>query len=162
MRPVPAEFHPITVHFAVALLVVGPALDLFGLLFKRESLLSAGRWNTLVGAGALLVTLLSGLSAESGLGPHSSAGGALLPLHRALGFVTAAVWVPGALWRALDRHLLPQRLRTLYLTVSYAGAALILGQAALGSTMVYLHGVGLSAAARAEPPPPKPTRLESR
>jgi len=148
---VPAELHPVVLHFAIALLVTGPALDLVGLLLRREVLLSAGRWNTLIGAGVLVVTVGSGLAAEASLGPHSAAGAALLSLHKALGLALLAVWIPAAVWRGLSRHLLPVRLRTLYLSLSYLGAALVLAQAALGSALVYRHGVGLSAAARAEP-----------
>ena len=147
----PAELHPIVLHFAIALLVTGPALDLLGLLLKRESLLTAGRWNTLVGAGVLVLTALTGLGAEASLGPHSAAGAAMLSLHKGLGFVLVAVWVPAAVWRGLSKHLLPVRLRTLYLSLSYLGAALVLAQAALGSALIYRHGVGLSAAARSEP-----------
>jgi uncharacterized membrane protein len=138
-------------HFAIALLVTGPALDLVGLLLKREVLLSAGRWNTLIGAGVLIFTALSGLAAEASLGPHSAAGAAMLSLHKALGLGLLAIWIPAAVWRGFSRHLIPVRLRTLYLTLSYVGAALVLAQAALGSALVYRHGVGLSAAARAEP-----------
>ena len=147
----PSELHPVVLHFAIALLVTGPALDLFGLLLRREVLLSAGRWNTLVGAGVLVLTVLSGLAAEASLGPHSAAGAALLSLHKALGLALLAIWIPTAVWRGVTRHLIPVRLRTLYLTLSYLGAALVLFQAALGSALVYRHGVGLSAAARAEP-----------
>ena len=147
----PPELHPVLLHFAIALLVTGPAFDLFGLLLRREALLVAGRWNTVVGAGVLVLVALSGLAAEASLGPHSAAGAALLSLHKGLGFALLVVWLPAAVWRAASKQLLPVRLRTLYLTASYLGAALIIVQAALGSALVYRHGVGLSAAARAEP-----------
>ena len=149
----PPELHPVLLHFAIALLVTGPAFDLAGLLLRREALLVAGRWNTLVGAAVLLLVTASGLAAEASLGPHSDAGSALLSLHHGLGLALPLLWVPAAIWRAVSEHLLPVRLRTLYLTASYVGAALIISQAALGSWMVYRHGVGLTAAARAQPMP---------
>ena len=147
----PPELHPVLLHFAIALLVTGPAFDLFGLLLRREALLVAGRWNTVAGAGILILVTISGLAAEASLGPHSAAGAALLSLHKGLGFSLLVVWLPVAVWRAVSKHVIPVRLRTLYLTASYLGAALIIVQAALGSALVYRHGVGLSAAARAEP-----------
>ena len=147
----PPELHPVLLHFAIALLVTGPAFDLFGLLLKREALLVAGRWNTVVGAAVLVLVTLSGLAAEASLGPHSPAGAALLSLHQGMGFSLLALWLPIAVWRTFSKHLLPLRLRTLYLSASYLGAALIVFQAVLGSALVYRHGVGLSAAARAEP-----------
>jgi len=61
------------------------------------------------------------------------------------------VWVPVAVWRAFTRAALPIRLRTLYLTGGFVGAALVLAQTALGSVLVYRHGVGLAASARLQP-----------
>ena len=148
-----AELHPFVLHFAVALLLAAPVCDALGLLLRREPLLYAGRWNTLLGAVAALLSVVTGLAAEAALGPHSAAGGALLQLHRALGFVLVAVWTPVAAWRGLSKLALPRRARTLYLTAAFVGAAVTLLQAGLGSALVYRHGVGLSAAARAEPTP---------
>lgn len=147
----PASLHPFVLHYAIALLVVGPALDMAGLLLRRESLLAAGRWNTILGAAALLLTVLSGLSAKASLGAHSAAGASLLALHQALGLLALAVWIPVAVWRIASKLALPLRARTIYLSLAFAGAALLLIQAALGSALVYWHGVGLSPQARAEP-----------
>lgn len=154
-----AELHPFVLHFAVALLLAAPVCDALGLLFRREALLQAGRWNTLLGAGAAGLAVATGLAAESALGPHSAAGDALLHLHKALGLLMVAAWLPIALWRGVSRLALPQRARTLYLTASFVGAALALGSALLGSALVYRHGVGLSASARAEPTPHSTTRI---
>jgi uncharacterized membrane protein len=152
-----AALHPIVIHFAIALLVVGPAMDTLGLLLRRESLLLAGRWNALLGAAMLALAELSGLAANAGLGLHSAAGQALLNLHAALGHLCVALWIPVALWRGLAGPLIPVRARTLHLTLSYIGAALIISEAVLGEALIYRHGVGLSAAARAEPMLEKPS-----
>ena len=146
-----AELHPFALHFAIALLIVGPACDAAGLLLRREALLQAGRWNAIIGAVAGVFAVVTGLAAEAALGPHSAAGAALLSLHKGLGLLSLGVWVPVAIWRASSRLALPLRLRTFYLTFSFVGAALVLAQAGLGSALVYRHGVGLSPAARAEP-----------
>jgi uncharacterized membrane protein len=152
-----AELHPLTLHFAVGLLIAAPACDAAGLLLHREALLQAGRWNTILGTAAALLAVLTGLAAEAALGPHSAAGAALLSLHKGLGLLGLSVWTPVAIWRAASRLSLPVRLRTLYLTFAFAGAALLLAQAGLGSALVYRHGVGLSPAARADPMP-RPAR----
>jgi uncharacterized membrane protein len=154
-----SELHPFVLHFAVGLLLVAPLCDVLGLVLRREAFLLAGRWNTLLGAIAAVLAVLTGLTAEASLGPHSAAGESLLHIHKALGFVLLAVVVPLAGWRAGSRLPLPLRARTLYLAGSFAVAAVVLTQTLLGETMVYRHGVGLSAAARAEPVvrPPKGT-----
>jgi uncharacterized membrane protein len=45
-----------------------------------------------------------------------------------------------------------------YLTVAFVGGAMMLVQAGLGTTLVYRHGVGLSASAKASAPPPAPPK----
>jgi len=146
-----SALHPLIIHFAIALLLIGPAMDTLGLLLRREGLLIAGRWNVLVGAVMLLFAEATGFGAQAGLGPHSPAGEALLNLHAGLGYLCMAIWLPVAVWRGASKQLLPLRLRTLYLVLSFTGATLVLAQAGLGAALIYRHGVGLSPAARAEP-----------
>jgi len=154
---VPAELHPFVLHFAVGLLVAAPACDAAGLILRREGLLQAGRWNTLIGTVAAGLAVLSGIAARAELGPHSAAGEALLNLHNAFGYVMLVLWVPAAIWRAFSRPALPGRLRTIYLALAFAGAAACIAEALLGAALVYRHGVGLSPAARVEPLPRPPT-----
>jgi uncharacterized membrane protein len=148
---VSGELHPFVLHFAVGLLLIAPLCDALGLLLRRETLLFAGRWSTIFGTVAGLFALVTGLGAEASLGPHSAAGDALLHVHGTLGYVMVAVWVPVAAWRSLSKLPLPLRARTIYLAGAFTGAALVLAETMLGTTLVYRHGVGLSAAARAEP-----------
>lgn len=153
------ELHPFLVHFAVGLLLVAPLADAFGLLLRREALLYTGRWTTLLGTGFSILAVASGWGAEATIGAHSAAGEALLKLHEALGYVSVALWVPVAGWRAASNLALPLRVRTLYLAASFAAASVLTAEAVLGGALVYRHGVGLSPAARAEPlvrPPATP------
>ena len=145
------ELHPFVLHFAVGLLLMAPLCDVLGLLLHRETLLNAGRWNTLIGTLAGVLSVLTGLGAEATLGPHSAAGDALLQLHNALGLVMIAVWLPVAGWRLASKLPLPARARTLYLAAAISGAAILTVETVLGGALVYRHGVGLSPAARAEP-----------
>ena len=145
------EVHPFVVHFAVGLLLIAPAADVFGLLLRREALLYTGRWTTLLGAGFGVLAVASGWGAEARLGAHSAAGEALLHLHEVLGYVAAAIWLPIAGWRLASKLALPLRARTLYLAASFAAAAVLAAETVLGGALVYRHGVGLSPAARAEP-----------
>src|SRR5476651_1675026 len=113
------------------------------MVLRRDALLQAGRWNTLIGVGAAAFAVVTGLSAQV-QADQGGAGASLLQLHRALGLLLVAVWLPLAFWRgALRRVSLPVRLRTIYLTLSFVGAAIVLVQAGLGSTLVYRHGTGL-------------------
>jgi uncharacterized membrane protein len=148
-----SQLHSFVLHFAVGLLLTSSLCDVVGLLLRREQLLLGGKWMTILGAAAALGSVATGLSAQASLGPHSPAGEALLHLHRALGFIVAAVWAPLAVWRSLAKPALPLKLRTFYLAGAFAGAALVLLETGLGTTLVYQHGLGLSASARSEPIP---------
>jgi uncharacterized membrane protein len=154
---VPAELHPFLLHFAVGLLVAAPACDAAGLVLRREGLLLAGRWNTLIGTVFVGLSVLSGITARAELGPHSAAGEALLNVHNALGYAVLLLCVPAALWRAFSRLAFPMRLRTIYLALAFTGAAACVAETLVGTALVYRHGVGLSSAARTEPLPRPPT-----
>ena len=145
------QLHPFVLHFAVGLLLAAVGCDVLGLLLRREALLLAGRWNTLFGAGAAALSVLTGLLAAATIEPFALAGAPLLQLHRALGLLLVALWIPLAIWRAASKVALPLRLRTIYLTIAFVGAAMVLIQSGLGSAMVYRHGVGLSGSARVNP-----------
>jgi uncharacterized membrane protein len=146
-----APLHAFVLHFAVGLLIASTLLDVLGLLSRREQLLFAGKWTTILGAVFAALSVATGFVAKNGLGAHSAAGEALLHLHQALGYVVAGLWIPLAIWRALAKAALPSRLRTFYLAGAFAGAALVLLETGLGTTLVYQHGLGLSPSARAEP-----------
>src|SRR5437868_6882477 len=107
------------------------------MVLRREALLQAGRWNTYFGAAAAVLAIFTGLAAGSSVDLRGTAGDPLLQLHRALGYLLAAVWVPLAGWRAIARVALPLRLRTIYLTLAFVGAAMVLVETGLGTTMVY-------------------------
>jgi uncharacterized membrane protein len=155
---VSGELHPFVLHFAVGLLLTAPICDVLGLLLRREPLLFAGRWMTVSGTIAAVMSLVTGLGAEATLGPHSAAGESLLHLHNALGIVTVLVWLPVAVWRTLSKMPLPLKARTVYLAAAFSGAVILTVETALGGALVYRHGVGLSPAARAEPMAPRSDR----
>jgi len=159
---VSGELHPFILHFAVGLLLTAPIFDVLGLVLRREPLLHAGRWLTLAGTIAAVMSLITGFGAEAGLGAHSAAGEALLNLHKALGIVMVLVWLPVAVWRGLSKMPLPSRGRTIYLAAAFCGAIILTVETALGGAIVYRHGVGLSPAARAEPMAPPVSRGPTR
>jgi uncharacterized membrane protein len=148
------ELHSFVLHFAVGLLLASTICDVMGLLLRREQLVLAGKWMTILGALGAALSIATGLWAKETLGAHSAAGEALSHLHQALGWVVAGVWVPLALWRLLVKKAIPLRLRTIYLAGAFAGAVLVISETALGTTLVFQHGLGLSPAARAEPAVP--------
>jgi uncharacterized membrane protein len=51
--------HPACVHFTVALLVLGAALELAGLVLRRDAVRRLGQTLVVLGAASLLATLLA-------------------------------------------------------------------------------------------------------
>ncbi len=134
--------HPAILPFAIGLLLFGVLCDAAAVVARRESFAQAGYLNLLGGSlGALLAAITGWRAAASlSLGPSATA---LLAIHRALGIAAVVVFVPLALWRLALKGKLPRLGQTLYLTLAFAGAAVLLATAALGEIAVYQHGAGV-------------------
>jgi uncharacterized membrane protein len=135
--------HQTTVHFARALLLVGLLFDVLGLFKKLERLLHVGFWNTLLGAMAAIAAVATGYLSEQGLAPHDDLGSALLRFHKfaALIVLLCAILMAGA--RLAMRGGIVPRTRTLYLTVGFFSAGLLIGASAIGGALVHSYGLGI-------------------
>jgi uncharacterized membrane protein len=68
-EPIPKHsYHPLIVHFPVALFLFGALLEGIGFVKKRDDLRSVARWNLLVGAAAAWLSVPTGLIAAFRLG----------------------------------------------------------------------------------------------
>jgi uncharacterized membrane protein len=134
------EVHPALVHYPIALLPTALGADALGRLTGSESLLEIGRRLTPVAAGATLLAGLFGFVAQETVRTDETTE-ELLATHRTLniGLVALAAALAGKRAR--------MRRPTLgYLAVGAAGIGVMAYSAYLGGTMVYHHGVGVSAA----------------
>jgi len=139
------NFHPMLVHFPVALFSAALFFDLAARLFrgKREILLET-RWYTLLLALAgLVAAVASGLYAEDTI-PHNEAIHELMQSHEKGMFAAAAHFAIAALWiyavRKKKKAAAPWG-ATLFLA---AGFGVMAWAADLGGQMVYEHGAGTS------------------
>lgn len=139
--------HPTFVHFAVALVVAAVLFDVLALWRQNEKLLFAGYWNTLLGAGASVLAVVSGWLAEANHEVMHDGATALLAFHQIFALTGAGLWVVVATVRVAMRGYIRPRLRTLYLAASFLVVALISITGVLGGTLVYGYGVGISPAA---------------
>lgn len=164
-----AWLHPYLVHFAIALVFSAILFDLLALWRTNERLLFAGYWNTLLGAVSVVAAALSGWLAASSLEAIDDGGAAILNFHETFALVGGGLWVVLAIARVAMRGYIRPRLRTLYLAGSFVVAGTFLVAAALGGTLVYGYGVGVSPAAarrvldahqRLVPATPPPSRPE--
>ncbi len=134
-------YHPLIVHFPVALLTTAALLELCAVVFKREELSRAGWWIQLVGTLGILAAAFTGIIAENDANVTNGAAGTL-DLHKELAFVCASAFAALLLWRVAARTKIPGPQRWRYLS-AYCLAVLVLAVVAwFGGELVYTYGIG--------------------
>ncbi len=101
-------WHPILVHFSVALLSLATVFYLLSALFPNAVLVSQWRtvaeWNLWVGTGLTLLTILFGWLAFNTVS-HDDAAHEPMKLHALLGLVTASGFGLLTLWSFAERKI---------------------------------------------------------
>lgn len=134
--------HPVLVHFAVAFLVVGPLVESWGLLRRREATARFGGTLTIAGSLALVPTIAAGYLAANSLTLGADAQGAL-DRHESFGLMLLAATLLLALARAWVRGRFEGRVRVGFSLALAACALLVAATAYLGGVLVYGFGVGV-------------------
>ena len=110
MSPFP-NWHPLVVHFPIALVLSAMALLLAARLLRSESVAASaatvGTWNLCLGAAAALVALGSGLSAVLGL-DLSGAARQAISIHMKWAMLTTLLLVPDVHRLRDEVHWRPQ------------------------------------------------------
>src|SRR2546423_14127776 len=141
----PYLWHPIFVHFTVALLIVAAFFYAAAALTKNEAwrprLLNAGELNLWVGAALSTFTVALGAIAY-GTVPHDDVAHEAMLAHRAWGLIAFAIYALLALLSIWHRKHRP------YPSLLFAIAMLVglvaLGEAGLrGGQLVFEHGLGV-------------------
>ena len=140
------NWHPIFVHFTVALMSVAALCFLFAHLFQgsqsRDQLLNVAKWNFWIGSLSAIATVLAGWYAFNTVN-HDTPSHTAMTMHRNWALVTLVVILilDGWLWRI-------QKVRTTGITNSFAVVLIVL-LCLLGSTawqggeLVYRYGLGV-------------------
>jgi len=135
------NYHPLVVHYPIALLLAAFALELLGLIFGKDSLHTAARWNLYLGTLGAIAALLTGLNAGESV-PHSDAVHEIMERHETLGKITVLLALLVSIWR-LARPKLSTGLAKGVSVVALAIIAAVISYGAyFGGEMVYRHGVG--------------------
>ena len=139
-------WHPIAVHFVIALFIVSVLFDLVGAARRGKG----GRWhaagwfNLALAALSAIVAVGLGMTAEVLLRPTIE-GHYVLDIHKALAYSTLAVVLVLFVWRYALRGRFPTRGAALYLLLAVTGVGLVSGAGYYGGQMVYEHGAGVNA-----------------
>lgn len=137
-------FHPICVHFAIALSVFGLFLDWAGSLYQQVPWQQAGRLSFLAGVAAIGLAVLSGWIEQQLPQPASvfdTQVENILFYHEYLGYGLFGFFVA----LAVARLQIPSRLPTLFMILSGLGLAGLIVEGYLGGELVYRYGAGVRA-----------------
>lgn len=138
-------WHPIVVHFPLALVVVAALSMLAARLLRQEhrsaTLATVGTWNLCLGAVAALVALGSGLAATIHLqtGPEAHQA---ISLHMKWAVFTTLALVLLAVWRGAGSAQ-GSRPSGIFLAVLIAATAALIMTGYRGGQNVYRYGVGV-------------------
>jgi uncharacterized membrane protein len=138
-------WHPMVVHFPLALIVTAAALLLPARLLRNEALAATlglvGTWNLCLGAVAALFALATGLAAVAGV--HVDAAVHLaISVHLQWAVSSSLALVLLAVWRGAGSA--PQsRPSWIFLAVLLAATAALIVTGYRGGLNVYRYGVGV-------------------
>ena len=150
-----ATWHPILVHFPIALLFVAVGLDFYGFVRKDSRALWAGRVTLVLGTVGVLFTFITGNFAEiwaaRNLIPQE-------PLKRHESYATIASWSFIALvcFRSFLTGTTRPKLFATYLTLAGGALYALYLTGAQGGELVYTYGAGVKGIT----PPFRATGLE--
>lgn len=148
------NWHPIVVHFTVALLALSVAVHVVVRLLPPGRLLGEARvfarWSLWLGAVFAIATVATGWLAYNSV-THDDVSHAAMLVHRNWALATLlAFWVV-AVW-SLWRYRAEQRPGALFLLALLTAGGLLAGTAWRGGELVFRHGLGvLALPQRAEP-----------
>ncbi|MFC7694645.1 DUF2231 domain-containing protein [Paeniroseomonas aquatica] len=140
------NWHPLVVHFAIALLLAATALFVVGTVVGLRSprgttLTVVARWNLGMGTLAALVALLTGWQAYNTVA-HDDLGHANMVRHMYWAVGTATVFLAAAAGAWLDRCRTAGA-GTVLLALLLLGAGALTVTGWLGGENVYRHGLGV-------------------
>lgn len=141
------NWHPIFVHFTVALLSLAVVFWLVGGLLRegalKQQVLVFARWNLWLGTAFGLVTGLAGWDAYNTVA-HDTPSHEAMTEHRNWALAALSVFVVLSVWAIM--HVRKQRKAgALFVAVLLAGGALLTSAAWHGGELVYRYGLGVMA-----------------
>ena len=135
------NWHPIFVHFTVALLSLSSLLYLAGLVLRRPNLLIVARWNLWIGAGITVGTVLAGFYAYNTVA-HDGPSHAAMTDHKNWALVTASIFGVLALW-SLAKHRGAKSVSSGFVVLILLASGLLAVTGYKGGEVVYRHGMGV-------------------
>lgn len=145
------NWHPLFVHFTVALLSLSVVLSLLARLPLPAGLRAewrvVARWTLWLGALFAIATAITGWLAYNSV-DHDDVSHAVMTTHRNWALVTATFFVLLALWSLWDRRWAGREpsegaAGAVFLAALAAGGVLLATTAWYGAELVFRHGLGV-------------------
>lgn|SRR5690554_1833235 len=138
------NWHPVFVHFTVALLLMAALFYLIAFLPAgrwQGPLLSAARINLFTGTVVTVATVVAGVYAYNSV-QHDDPSHLAMTDHRDWALFTSALWVLGAVWEGW--RAMRGRGRSAFIAVALIAAAVLLGVTGFkGGELVFRYGLGV-------------------
>jgi len=136
------NFHPIFVHFPIALLSLSLVLEILAVLLRRDDLSKMGWVLQVCGTGGILLAVISGLQAVAAISIPETAT-EHFEMHEQLGLVVAAIFAGLLLWRIGAKGKFPSRGQRWFYALFIVGVSAMWVGAWYGGLLVYYFGVGV-------------------
>lgn len=138
------NYHPLIVHFPIALLISGSLAELIAHVFKRNDLRHFAFWALVLGLVGTIAAYISGSFAEEAV-EHISGIHNNLEAHEEIATVALCTWIGLVGLRILLalRNWTDNSIFRVYLVLLMAGTVLIGITGYRGGQLVYQHGAGI-------------------
>ena len=135
-------FHPMLVHFPIALFFASVLFDMASAAFTRDSLREAAQW--LLGLALLggIVAAIAGSQAE-GAAEKAGVAEALIDTHETLAYLTIGIMTVMFLSRLLPRTRFGARALIAYFILATVGLIAVSMTGHTGGNLVYEYGAGV-------------------
>ena len=139
------NWHPIFVHFTVALLSLTVIFSLIGMLLPKgvlkEQCLVFARWSLWLGTAFAIITALAGWDAYNTVA-HDTPSHAAMTEHRNWAIAALTAFVLLSLWSIWDLNN-QRKANALFALLLLVGGALLVSTAWRGGELVYRYGLGV-------------------
>jgi len=139
------NWHPILVHFTIALFAIATGLFFLGSIFSQkpwsETLLKTAHINLWIGAAITVLTLLAGWDAYNTV-MHDTPSHAAMTNHRNWALTTAVLFFVITFWSLLT-YRKTIRVGVLFLILITVASGLLATASYKGGEVVYRYGIGV-------------------
>lgn len=140
------NWHPVFVHFSVALLTVSVVFHVLAQALRdgrvRNEVTVVADWSLWLGVFFTVVTVVAGWFAYNSV-THDEPSHAAMTVHRNWGLATLAAFLVLTAWSAWNRWRNTARAGIVFVVLLAAAGAVLAGTAWRGGELVYRHGLGV-------------------